>query len=76
MSSEFVGITEETIKSKVGEPAKVEVEFIVDTDDFSTAKVFLDKINDFVNKLNKEMEYNKIPESSRRGAKRAAEINE
>jgi len=75
MASKFVGITKELIESEVGEPAKVAVEFAVNTDDVSTAKMFLDKINEFKDNFNKEMEYNKIPESARKGARRADEIN-
>ena len=47
MNSKFVGVTKEIIESEVGQPAKVAVEFAVNTDDVATAKLFLDKINDF-----------------------------
>ena len=75
MNSKFVGVTKEIIESEVGQPAKVAVEFAVNTDDVATAKLFLDKINDFKDRINELMEYNKIPESSRRGARYVAELD-
>lgn len=76
MSDVFVGVVKETIESKVDEPAKVTVEFALDTDDVAVAKSFLNKINDLKDRVNKEVEYNKIPESSRRGARYLSNLNE
>lgn len=56
MSNKFVGITKELIESEVGEPAKVAVEFVINTDDVATAKLFLDKINELKDRVNEETE--------------------
>lgn len=74
MDKGFVGITKESIDSEVGKPAEVVVKFVVNTEDIAAAKLFLDKVNDFVTKVNKEVEYNNIPESSRKGARYLANI--